>query len=192
MDPPAALTPGYGINSPDSSGSSTLSGSALTTGETSRDVPSRTTTPARTSTASGSKRYTVQESDTLWKIAQKHLGNGVHWRKIAAANPGLTPEKLRAGMKINLPEKTDRDTVAGSSDRAGSTSAARASTASSSGNSRKSIKVKPGDTLYAIARREYGDGELWDLIYRANQTKLPNPHSLAAGMTIILPAKPAS
>lgn len=34
------------------------------------------------------KTYTVVAGDSLWKIAQDHLGNGAHFPKIIAANPG--------------------------------------------------------------------------------------------------------
>ena len=167
MDPPATTTGRTATPSGDN---------ASTTASTTGTTATRTTL-----VAADPKRYTVKESDTLWKIAQTHLGNGSQWRQIVAANPGLTPEKLRAGMQITLPT---RETPSGprSSDTA--------SVASSLASSATSVTVKPGDTLYAIARREYGNGELWDLIYRANQSKLANPHNLPAGVTLTLPAKP--
>src|ERR1700682_428415 len=34
------------------------------------------------------KTYTVEAGDSLWKIAQKQLGNGSLYPKIVAANPG--------------------------------------------------------------------------------------------------------
>lgn len=52
-----------------------------------------------------SGQYLVQKGDTLWSIAQSKLGAGKRWQEIVALNPGLTPEKLQAGMKIKLPEK---------------------------------------------------------------------------------------
>ncbi len=40
------------------------------------------------------KTYTVVAGDSLWKIAQKELGNGAEYPKIVAANPGkLKDEK---------------------------------------------------------------------------------------------------
>lgn len=53
--------------------------------------------------ALGGGSYVVRERDTLWSIAATRYGNGQRWRDIAAANPGLTPEKLRVGMAIVLP-----------------------------------------------------------------------------------------
>jgi nucleoid-associated protein YgaU len=38
--------------------------------------------------------YTVQPGDSLWKIAEKHLGGGAHYPKLIAANPNrLKDEK---------------------------------------------------------------------------------------------------
>ncbi len=48
-------------------------------------------------------KYTVQKGDTLFKIAREHYGDGKQWNRIAAANPGLTPQSLKAGQKIVIP-----------------------------------------------------------------------------------------
>ncbi len=47
--------------------------------------------------------YTIQKNDSLWKIAERHYGNGQRWPDIVAANPGLVPEKLPVGKTIVLP-----------------------------------------------------------------------------------------
>lgn len=54
-------------------------------------------------TSAGSSNYTVQHGDTLFRIAKQHYGDGKQWTRIANANPGLTPAKLKAGQKIVLP-----------------------------------------------------------------------------------------
>jgi nucleoid-associated protein YgaU len=59
-------------------------------------------TPTASSSAGGNS-YTVQRGDTLWKIASQHYGNGKKWHQIADANPGLSPQNLRAGQTIMLP-----------------------------------------------------------------------------------------
>jgi 5'-nucleotidase/UDP-sugar diphosphatase len=48
-------------------------------------------------------RYTIKPGDTLYRIAVTHYGSGKDWRKIADANPGLSPTKLKAGQTIVLP-----------------------------------------------------------------------------------------
>lgn len=39
--------------------------------------------------------YTIGSGDTLWKIAQKHLGNGTDWQKIYAANKDVIEEAAK-------------------------------------------------------------------------------------------------
>jgi 5'-nucleotidase/UDP-sugar diphosphatase len=45
--------------------------------------------------------------------------------------------------------------------------------------------VKKGDTLYHIAKTEYGDGKKWMQIASANPGV--SPHSLKAGQTLVIP-----
>lgn len=46
-------------------------------------------------------------------------------------------------------------------------------------------KVKPGDTLFGIAKTNYGDGKQWNRIASANPGL--SPKSLKAGQTITIP-----
>jgi LysM repeat protein len=51
--------------------------------------------------------YTVVAGDSLWKIAAKHLGNGVRFPEIIAANPGkLKDEKsvIHPGDVLVIPQ----------------------------------------------------------------------------------------
>lgn len=60
-------------------------------------TPVQSTTPV----VSGNS-YTVKKGDTLSSIARAKYGSG-DWKKIAAANPGLDPNHIKVGQKINLP-----------------------------------------------------------------------------------------
>ena len=52
---------------------------------------------------SGGTWYTVAKGDTLFGIARTRYGSGGQWQRIAAANPGLSPETLKAGSTIVVP-----------------------------------------------------------------------------------------
>lgn len=54
------------------------------------------------------QHYTVVGGDSLWKIAQEHLGNGSRYPEIIAANPGkLKDEKtvIHPGDVLVIPNK---------------------------------------------------------------------------------------
>ena len=47
-----------------------------------------------------------------------------------------------------------------------------------------------GDTLWAIARRKYGDGNFWNIIYEANRATIgADPNLLRVGLLLLLPAR---
>jgi nucleoid-associated protein YgaU len=49
--------------------------------------------------------------------------------------------------------------------------------------------VRKGDTLSAIAQREYGDANAWRRIYDANRDQIDNPDLIQPGQELTLPAK---
>jgi nucleoid-associated protein YgaU len=49
--------------------------------------------------------------------------------------------------------------------------------------------VKSGDTLSAIAKREYGDAGEWRRIYEANRDQLDNPDLIHPGQELRLPSR---
>ena len=51
----------------------------------------------------GGGTYVVQRGETLWQIATRVYGDGQRWRDIAAANPGVNPDRIQAGQTIVLP-----------------------------------------------------------------------------------------
>ena len=51
----------------------------------------------------------------------------------------------------------------------------------------KTYVVKPGDSFFVIARREYGDGKLWRKIFDANRKEVPDPDLLRPGQRLVIP-----
>ena len=47
--------------------------------------------------------------------------------------------------------------------------------------------VKPGDSLSLVARKCYKDGRLYDRIYQANKSVIPNPNRLPIGLKLRIP-----
>ncbi|MGH9787478.1 MAG: LysM peptidoglycan-binding domain-containing protein, partial [Candidatus Acidiferrales bacterium] len=83
----------------------------------------------------------VEPGDSLWKIAERHLGDGRAWRHLAAANPQLSnPNLIQPGDVLQLPSSSEISNL--ESEFASSTEPANGS----------SVRVVLGDTLWALAR----------------------------------------
>jgi 5'-nucleotidase/UDP-sugar diphosphatase len=67
-------------------------------------APVATYTPGPAQVASASAgSYQVKRGDTLFAIAKSRYGDGKQWTRIATANPGLSPQTLKAGQTITIP-----------------------------------------------------------------------------------------
>jgi 5'-nucleotidase len=62
-----------------------------------------TVTPGTPGAPASGSTYVVKPGDTLYGIARRLYGDGKQWQRIAAANPGLSPQMLKVGQTINLP-----------------------------------------------------------------------------------------
>lgn len=113
----------------------------------------------------GGERIRVKPGDSLWALAQQRLGNGSLWRKILAANPQLkNPNLIRAGEWIRLPQEEATSPMA------------------------SEVRVHKGDTLWKLARANFGNGLAWSCIARANPM-IPNANVIYSGQLLTLPAR---
>jgi LysM repeat protein len=112
---------------------------------------------------------TVTRGDTLWSIAEQHLGDGLRWREIEALNEdrvmndGATfhsARDLHPEWVIRVPATGERGVV---------------------------VTVRPGDSLSAIAQDRYGDASDWSRIYHANQREIDDPNLIYPGERLTLP-----
>jgi nucleoid-associated protein YgaU len=53
----------------------------------------------------------------------------------------------------------------------------------------RTYTIKKGDTLSAIAKREYGNAQEWHAIFEANRDIIKDPDKIFPGQIIKLPAK---
>ena len=143
----------------------------------------------------GARYYQVTAHDTLWRIAETHLGSGARYGEIFALNrdrpqpdgSALTRAALiQPGWSLIMPEDATGCPRA----------AATAATASSAVHE---VIVTPGDSLWAEAERAYGDGADYPAIYHASQAitqpdgrHLTDPAAIDTGWHLIIPAAPAA
>lgn len=116
--------------------------------------------------------YTVVSGDSLSKIAAKYYGDRSMWRRIYEDNRDVisNPNRIRAGMKIKI--------------YLTKTTAAQGNQAPVAD---KTYTVRKGDSLWRIAKREYGSGLQWRRIYDANRNVIPDSMILREGQVIMIP-----
>jgi len=56
----------------------------------------------------GHGTYTVQSGDVLGVIAQRELGSSKRWPEIVTLNPGLNPDRLQVGTRLQMPKGAAR------------------------------------------------------------------------------------
>ena len=104
---------------------------------------------------SGTRSYTVVAGDTLSAIAQKFYGNARLFAVIAAFNKIPDPDHINVGRVLIIPAVSTVYVVA------------------------------PGDTLFAIAQRFYGDGLKFGVIATFNG--IGNPNLIFPGQVLAIP-----
>ena len=115
--------------------------------------------------------YVIGAGDTLGDIAREHYGTSSRWKDIAAANPGLDPNRLAIGTEIVIP-----------SGAAPAAPAVPAATAHP-----RTYEVQAGDTLGEIAARVLGSARLADRLFEANRDVLASPDQLRVGQVLTIP-----
>ncbi len=144
--------------------------------------PSHATSP----TSVALPTHTVRRGETLWSIAEHHLGSGLRYPEIAALNPTLLhgkPGFLRPGWVLTLPLDA--------ADPTGATDAA------SSDNTHYTVRT--GDTLSSIAERQLGDASAWHRIFEASRDRsqpdgrrLIDPNVILPGWKLRIPTAATS
>ncbi len=128
--------------------------------------------------------YTIQPGDSLWGIAQRYYGSGQYWERILRDNADIisSPDRIYAGQVIIIkltqnnmqpPANTEANTIENTSEN----SIVNAG----------SYTIQAGDSLWGIARRVYGRGELWEKIYQANRNTISDPGVIYNGQVLNIP-----
>ena len=120
--------------------------------------------------------YVTQPGDSLWSIAEKFYGDGTMWPVIYEANRaviGDNPNYVQAGLTLTIPDAPASPSVPPPVPP----------------QSGQTYVTQPGDSLWSIAEKFYGNGALWPKIYAANKEVIGgDPDAIYAGMTLTIPA----
>jgi len=124
--------------------------------------------------------YYVKSGETLSTISTRYYGAPDHVEQIAKVNNLGNPNQVKVGTRLILPRSF------GSKVASSNASRSEAATAQTK-VSRQTVKVRAGETLSDIAKRELGDGNKWRALWKANKNVVPNPNRLRPGTVLQLP-----
>ena len=123
----------------------------------------------------------VKKNETLSAISKKYYGSPDHAAAIARSNNIPNPQRIRVGTRLVI-----ADQPGGS---IGTRTTARASGSNAAPRSGpRVIKVREGETLSGIAKRELGSERKWHELWEMNKKVVPDPNRLSPGITLTLPA----
>jgi nucleoid-associated protein YgaU len=113
----------------------------------------------------------VRPGDSLWKLAQLNLGRGNRWRELFALNPKIAnPNRIRAGAQLNLPDVAVSPVLSPIAKT----------------NAATTIKVRKGDTLWALAKSILGRSSAWPCLATANPS-LTDPNRIYENQELVIP-----
>lgn len=120
------------------------------------------------------RTHTVRSGESLWSIAEQHLGSGRRYPEIAQLNKDRlhgNSDFLQPGWVLTLPSATQ---------------------------SEDTYTVRSGDTLSAIASARIGDADAWPALFKASRyttqpdgQRLTDPDLILPGWTITIPSPDA-
>ncbi|GHA48060.1 hypothetical protein GCM10010329_83110 [Streptomyces spiroverticillatus] len=186
------LPTGTALASP-AQATTTISAPKTTGAPAAEGVPASAAEARSTATKQEAPTYTVRDlrpAESLWSIAEDHLGDGSRYTEIADLNEGRTMNDgnvfrtqapIQPGWVLRMPATPTTSEVPTTPPQG---DAAQSSTTS--------YTVKAGDTLTAIAEDQLGDAEKYPEIYTANKKTLADPDHIYPGQHLTLPADPGA
>lgn len=118
--------------------------------------------------------YTVKVGDDLWAIAEKVYGSGYNALDIAKANKLSEPYTLNENQILIIPDiAAKKPTIGDITEKAAQTKRVT------------EYVVLPGDYLWQIAEKVYGDGNQMSKLIESNN--IPYPYNVEEGQKLLVP-----
>lgn len=135
----------------------------------------------------GGPLITTVRGDSLWHLAQVHLGNGLRWKEIAALN---TDRAQHDGQRLN----TDNPTLPVGWTLHLPADATNVPTTAKTADGMTEVTVQPGDTLSGLSQAHRGDASVWPEVAAATAGitqpdggHLSDPDHLQVGWKVEIP-----
>ena len=119
------------------------------------------------------KVYAAKAGDTFESLAERYYGQASYAHLLRRVNEGH--DAREAGQQLLVPTHDDGivDEVAAAIEVP---------------EGAKAYVAGEGESLWVIAKQEYGKGHKWPVIWEANQDRLRNPDFVPEGVTLVIPA----
>ena len=121
-----------------------------------------------------SSTYTIKPGDDLWSISETVFHDGYKWVEIAKINKLEEPGLIHAGNKLLIqtisPTVVQKEIITSKEIIPSSQSTIM----QNDSITQNTYKIKPGDNLWDISVRAYGDGFKWPELAKVNNIEIPN------------------
>lgn len=149
------------------------------------------------------RTHVVQSGDSFWKLAEKYLGGGHHYKLIVEANPNLNPNRLYVGAKVKIPALPVATGTGTTTTQPATETGIRVVDMHPRGPvhrtdpvtkpvpDERAYRIRPGDGGWSVlAQRFLGDGKRWPELFELNRGRVPEDHNvLPVGTVIELPSE---
>jgi nucleoid-associated protein YgaU len=124
----------------------------------------------------------VQLGDTLSSLAVLYYGSEKYTQFLIDSNPQLVdPNRIQVGTVIKIPPKPPDETLQRR------TAPMQPSSERAAGQ-RRTYRVQPGDSFYAIAQNVLHDASRWQELFELNRELVGgDPTHLQVGQVLVLP-----
>jgi LysM repeat protein len=162
---------------------STIGGNPARTETPARPIPEPETRPAPRPTTPNFRTHTVEEGDSLYRLAARYLGDGNQWPQLQKLNADQLgdSENVQVGMVIKI-----APAEAAPSARSAPARSQPAGSAAKPAPTRAYVVLR-GDNLGKISLKLLGTSRRMDEIVRLNNLK--DPDDIRVGQSLKIPAK---
>lgn len=160
---------------------STIGGNPDRAATPARSIPEPETRPAPRPTTPNFRTHTVEEGDSLYRLASRYLGDGNKWPQLQKLNADQLgdSENVQVGMVIKI--------APADAAPASRTATARTQPAAAKPAPAREYVVLRGDNLGKISLKLLGTSRRMDEIVRLNNLK--DPDDIRVGQSLKIPAK---
>lgn len=139
-----------------------------------------------TQTLENTGTYTVQKGDTLFKIAEKELGQGTRYTELALLNKLKSADHIEIGQVLRLGDQQNVENKQSNTQVITKDSEGKIASGVTTG---KTYTVQKGDSLWAISQTQLANPYSWTELYKANKAVIgSNPNLIYPGTVLQIPS----